>query len=122
LYSNLYLVKFMSHHPLNDAQLKTIFGERSVIWTTVKAWDAYPILTPPTKLDSFIVDDDLYYTNALERAVSTLETSTIAAKNTVALLLRKWLGNAFVLGHNCSFGEDTPHIAPGWSSWGCMSS
>lgn len=55
--------------------------------------------------------------------VSTMETSTVSARNAVALYLEKVLGFDFVNG-----GKDCPweppsasSSAPDWAGWGCQS-
>lgn len=115
-WDKLYLVKLFSHTPLSSSQLERILSGR-IVWTRHFAWNAYPQLTPPSKWPSFHVAQNLYNINAMERWISTMETSTIAAKNTVALLLQNWLGTAFVLGQNCTW--DSSGDAAHWDTWGC---
>ncbi|WFD30991.1 hypothetical protein MSPP1_002019 [Malassezia sp. CBS 17886] len=121
-YSRVFLVKLFSRSELDDAMLASLFFPGRVLWAHRKAWDAYPKLTPTTKLAPFVVDDNLYNINAMERWVSTMETSTVAAKNVVALVLEKWLGTSFVRGSHCAFNKSTPGVALDWASWGCYSS
>lgn len=115
-WDKLYLVKLFSHAPLSSRQLEHILSGR-IVWTKHHAWNAYPRLTPPSKWPSFHVAENLYNINVMERWVSTMETSTIAAKNTVALLLQNWLGTGFVLGQNCTW--DSSSDAARWDTWGC---
>lgn len=115
-WDKLYLVKLFSLAPLSPQQLERILSGRNV-WTRHHAWSAYPQLTPPSKWPSFHVAQNLYNINAMERWVSTVETSTIAAKNTVASLLQNWLGAGFVLGQNCTW--ESASVAAHWDTWGC---
>eukprot|EP01111_Echinosteliopsis_oligospora_P014506 TRINITY_DN5478_c0_g1_i1.p1 TRINITY_DN5478_c0_g1~~TRINITY_DN5478_c0_g1_i1.p1 ORF type:complete len:483 (+),score=106.57 TRINITY_DN5478_c0_g1_i1:363-1811(+) len=57
---------------------------------------AYPILRPTDKFVPTTLAPHLYYVNAFETAVSTIETETIAAKN-VARLAAKSLGYPYHL-------------------------
>ena len=116
----LHVVKLFSLQKLNDENIEDLFGKHRVLWTYRKRWDSYPILDVTDKFGDFEVDTNLYNINAMERWVSTMETSTVAAKNVVALLLEKWLGPKFVHGTNCHWNETSP--ASDWAGWGCDSS
>lgn len=50
------------------------------------SWKAYPILRPAPKWPPFVLHPGLYYVNAMESAVSTMETEIIASRNVVTLL------------------------------------
>lgn len=110
----LYAVKIFSLQPLSDSDIDTLLGKGTVRWVYRHTWDAYPLLRPTDKFAPFEVDRNLYNINAMERWISTMETSTLAAKNTVALLLQKWFGPHFVNGEKCAW--DAP---PEWAGWGC---
>ena len=64
------------------------------------------MLTPTQRFPKIEIDEGLYYSNAMESLVSTMETSTVAAKNTVGLLLKKWYGDEFVNGKDCKYGAE----------------
>ncbi|KAM9977910.1 hypothetical protein ACTFIR_011787 [Dictyostelium discoideum] len=49
-------------------------------------WSAYPVLTPAQKFPPIIIDQSLFYNNAFEHSVSTIETTTISSKNTARLI------------------------------------
>ncbi|KAN0042662.1 hypothetical protein ACTA71_011472 [Dictyostelium dimigraforme] len=55
-------------------------------------WSAYPVLTPAQKFPPIIIDQGLFYNNAFEHSVSTIETTTISSKNT-ARLITSYLNN-----------------------------
>lgn len=117
---HLYVVKVVSETELSDEQLAGFWGNASaVLWKRRQSWDAYPKLTATDKLGDFEVDAQLFNANALERWVSSMESSMIGAKNVVAVLLQRWLGAAFVLGSQCVWpeSEETRH----WAGWGCRS-
>ncbi|WFC95135.1 hypothetical protein MBRA1_001780 [Malassezia brasiliensis] len=118
----LYVVKLFSWAPIPSKTINKIFGNGKVVWTHEKSWSAFPKLTPTDRLGQFEVDTNLYNVNAMERLVSTMETSTLAAKNVVGLVLQKWLGSYFVHGVRCKWSSRTPDIATAWDSWGCHSS
>ena len=54
----------------------------------VAAWPEYNII--PKQLPSFVLDDGMFYINAIEMATSVMESSAIGAKN-VSLLAKEYL-------------------------------
>ncbi|KAE8243773.1 hypothetical protein A4X03_0g7679 [Tilletia caries] len=95
-----FLVKIFSQNPISDERLAELFGAGTMKWVYRKEWDAYPVLEPITEYPPIELDEGLYYVNALEPMISTMETSTVAARNAVALLLEKWYGSELVHGGN----------------------
>ncbi|KAH9926192.1 uncharacterized protein B0H18DRAFT_1006933 [Fomitopsis serialis] len=85
-----HVVKIFSRQRLSDEWLEGMFGK--VGWLLRKEWDAYPVLTPTTTFPSIKLARGLYYVNAFEPLISTMETETVAARNAVDLLLREELG------------------------------
>lgn len=66
-----------------------IFVRRNVL--EEHEWDfAYPKSKPITQYQPIILDERLFYINAVESAASTMEASVLGAKN-VALLLKNSL-------------------------------
>ncbi|KAI0318721.1 FAD/NAD-P-binding domain-containing protein [Amylostereum chailletii] len=80
------VVKIFSMAPVSNAWLGEMF-QGQVGWVLRKEWDAYPILPPTTSFPPVKLDRGLYYVNAFEPLISTMETETIAARNVVDLLL-----------------------------------
>ncbi|KOS15169.1 prenylcysteine oxidase precursor [Malassezia pachydermatis] len=119
-WNKLFVVKILSQKELEDDTLARLFGPSSVLWTTQKTWSAYPELPPTDKFGRFEIDDNLWNINALERWISTMETSLLASKNVVALLLQKWLGAAFILGQACKWEPNVVREATAWAGWGCQ--
>lgn len=79
--------KLFSLEALDDALLDSMFSRRA---DTVRfVWQAYPVLNPTPVWPPFRLAPGLYYVNAMESAVSTLETEAIAARNGVNLILRE---------------------------------
>ncbi|CCF50874.1 hypothetical protein NDA11_007499 [Ustilago hordei] len=120
-----YVVKIFSAAPISDSQLDRLFGLSTISWVKRHEWDSYPLLIPTDRFPKIEVDEGLYYSNAMESLVSTMETSTVAAKNTVGLLLKKWYGNDFVNGKDCEYGIEDEAKDPmknrNWAGWGCDS-
>ncbi|SJX64773.1 related to Prenylcysteine oxidase precursor [Sporisorium reilianum f. sp. reilianum] len=118
-----YIVKIFSPHPVSDALLARLFGSNTVSWIHRHTWDSYPYLTPTTRFPRIEVDASLFYPNAMESLVSTMETSTLAAKNAVGLLLQRWFGDEFVNGRECDWTgrERDPLENKNWAGWGCDS-
>ena len=75
---------------MNDSQIADIVdGRANVGWVYRKIWYAYP-RAPPRKNTFFPrinPDEGLYYVNAFESFISTMETQCLAAHNVVRLLL-----------------------------------
>src|SRR5439155_1370989 len=78
--------KIQSRAPLDNQLLSKLFVEKSEVLKV--HWKAYPVLTPTKNASSFKVRKGLYYVNAMESVVSTLETEAVAARNGVELLKR----------------------------------
>ena len=116
-----YVVKIFSPQAISDTLLSHLFGD-TVTWVKRHTWDSYPYLTPTDRFPRVQVDDKLYYSNAMESLVSTMETSTVSAKNTVGLLLRSWYGDEFVNGKDCDWSKvKDPEENENWAGWGCDS-
>lgn len=69
------LYKLFSAQVLNDAALGRLFEIEDV---TRMTWASYPRLAPVRNAPGFSLAPGLYYTGAMEYAVSTLETQAIA--------------------------------------------
>jgi hypothetical protein len=76
--------RIFSRAPLGERDLDMLFAGRD--HTQALSWSAYPTLTPSRDHPPFRIDTGLYYANALERTVSTMETEVIASRNVVNLL------------------------------------
>ncbi|EPQ61030.1 FAD/NAD P-binding domain-containing protein [Gloeophyllum trabeum ATCC 11539] len=82
-----WVVKIFSRERLSDEWLQVMFSGR-VGWVYRKEWDAYPELPPTMKFPPVKLERGLYYVNAFEPFISTMETETISARNVVDLLFR----------------------------------
>ncbi|KAI0271577.1 FAD/NAD-P-binding domain-containing protein [Gloeopeniophorella convolvens] len=83
-----WVVKIFSMEPVSDEWLANMF-QNQVSWVLRKEWDAYPVLPPTTKFPPVKLDDGLFYVNAFEPFISTMETETIASRNIVDALLHE---------------------------------
>ncbi|KAL6071772.1 Prenylcysteine oxidase-like [Balamuthia mandrillaris] len=83
------LYKIFSRQDMTEEVLSLLFRERSK--TVRYKWSAYTQLQPFTEVslwpDPVLDGADLYYINAFETVVSTIETETVASRNVVHLLL-----------------------------------
>ena len=68
-------------------------------------WDAYPVLPPTNSFPPIKLEKGLYYVNAFEPFISTMETETIAARNVVELLMREEFDASI-----CKRDESSPPI------------
>ncbi len=84
------IYKLFSREPVTDDLLSALFVEQKQVerWQ----WQAYPILAPMSPWPPFQLSRGLYYVNAMESAVSTMETEVIASHNVVNLLMRERQG------------------------------
>ncbi|WP_330633565.1 prenylcysteine lyase family protein [Halocatena halophila] len=53
------------------------------------SWEAYPVYEPPLLWPPFQLDHGIYYTNAMESAISSMETEVMGSRNVVNLLSRR---------------------------------
>ena len=83
--------KIFSRSDLSASQLNQLFI--NVNEMKVVSWLAYPHYTPPEKFWSFLLDDGVFYVNAIEHSASAMEMSAVSAKN------------AALLAHNYYTGE-----------------
>ncbi|KAF8641081.1 hypothetical protein AX17_000725 [Amanita inopinata Kibby_2008] len=81
-------VKIFSKEPVTDDWLQNLF-HGNVGWVYRKQWHAYPLLPPVTAFPPTRLDRGLFYVNAFEPFISTMETETIASRNVVDLLLNE---------------------------------
>lgn len=116
-----HLVKIFSLAPLSDGKLASILGDKTIAWTYRQQWESYPELHPTRDFPPIRPDQGIYYINAFEPLVSTMETSTVASRNAVALMLEQWYGLDFVTGKQCQFQAYTQDddAREGWDGWGC---
>ncbi|CAE6398946.1 unnamed protein product [Rhizoctonia solani] len=103
-----YIVKIFSKSWVTGKWLEKVFGTGNVGWIHRTQWDAYPHLPPTTTYPSVKPAAGLYYVNAFEPFISTMETETIASLNAVDLLLHDRYGRG-VCGYKTE--EDFPSEA-----------
>ncbi|KAJ3053894.1 hypothetical protein HK097_003132 [Rhizophlyctis rosea] len=91
--SSVSIVKFFSPKPISDSVLDDIFSTREQ--THRHAWDlpgSYPYL--PVRDEEWEVpvevEAGVYYVNAMESWISTMETETVAGRNVANLIWRRW--------------------------------
>lgn len=65
----------------------------------------------------------LYWQESSPRLISTMETSTVSARNAVGLYLEKLFGFDFVHGgEHCPWQQSEDNLSTGdWAGWGCQS-
>jgi prenylcysteine oxidase/farnesylcysteine lyase len=82
--------KVCSPQPLTRDQCLSLFPETNPDDSVCCNWLAYPRYIAPYRAASFILDEGVFYINAIEMAASAMEMSAIGAKN-AALLARDYL-------------------------------
>ncbi|KAJ3507454.1 hypothetical protein NLJ89_g6296 [Agrocybe chaxingu] len=111
-------VKIFSDHALTDEWLSEMF-QGQVGWVLRKEWDAYPKVPPTSTFPPVKLDRGLYYVNAFEPFISTMETETVASRNVVDLMLSNEF-NSGICGRTISAvesdasedGAQKPLVAP----------
>jgi len=78
------IYKVFSRETLTDEQISELFAKPSEVERFV--WLAYPVLKPSQQWPPFRLGRRIYYANAMESAVSTMETEAVAGRNVVGLL------------------------------------
>ncbi len=83
-----YVYNFISKTPAKIEDLETIFSDiRTVV---AQDWEyAYPKIEPIKQLNPLVLDEDLYYLNAVECATTAMEASLIGSKNIANLITEK---------------------------------
>ncbi|KAJ3417370.1 hypothetical protein HDV05_004835 [Chytridiales sp. JEL 0842] len=96
------ITKIFSPQPMNDTVLNQIYSK--IVRVDRYEWDSYPYLKPREKMPDMELDvgsglkgaveswGGVFHVNAFEAAISTMESETVAARNVVQLLLRRWKG------------------------------
>ncbi|KAH7875610.1 Prenylcysteine lyase-domain-containing protein [Lentinula edodes] len=83
-----WVVKIFSESPVEDKWLQSLFNDQ-VGWVHRAEFDAYPKLPPTSSFPPVKLDHGLFYVNAFEPFISTMETETLASRNVVDLLLNE---------------------------------
>lgn len=80
--------KLFSAKPLTQQELDQIFLKRGE--PVAIDWFAYPEYNPPEQFPKFVLDDGVFYINAIEKSASAMEMSAVGAMNG-SLLTWKYL-------------------------------
>ncbi|TFL03633.1 Prenylcysteine lyase-domain-containing protein [Pterulicium gracile] len=96
-----WIVKVFSLREVSDEWLRSALGD-TIGWVSRKEWDAYPLGTPSDEFAPVRVDKGLFYVNSFENFISTMETSTVASRNVVDLLLNEEFNGAGVCRRSLS--------------------
>ncbi|TFK83419.1 hypothetical protein K466DRAFT_555076 [Polyporus arcularius HHB13444] len=99
-----WVVKIFSKQRLEDEWLRGMFDGK-LGWVLRKEWDAYPVLPPTVEFPPIKLADGLYYVNAFEPVISTMETETLAARNVVDLLMQEQYDAGLCKPHLTEEGE-----------------
>jgi hypothetical protein len=95
------IFKLFSRDALGPDLLDALFSSWSILHH--RDWKAYPHFQPPEEMCPFILRpfERILYTSALETAVSAMEISAIAAKNSAILLAQSLGKGAWAPGARC---------------------
>ena len=78
------IYKLFTREQVSESLLDELFSRRDVVEQI--RWEAYPVLRPVADLPPFRLAEGLYWVNAMEYAVSTIETQAVAARNVANLV------------------------------------
>jgi len=81
-----HIYKIASDRSLDERLLNDLFLNIDEVFTMT--WRAYPCMNPKASTIPFTLTGGLYYVNAMENIVSTLETEVLASRNAVRLMRR----------------------------------
>jgi prenylcysteine oxidase/farnesylcysteine lyase len=81
------IYKLFSREPLAESLLDEVFSSFDAVEQV--RWQAYPVLRPSRDLPPFRLAEGLYWVNAMEFAVSTMETEAVAARNVANLVAQQ---------------------------------
>ena len=98
--------KVFSRSDLTDSQLNELFSRVNEV--KVVSWLAYPHFTPPEKFWSFVLDDGVFYINAIEHSASAMEMSAVSSKNAALLAHQYYTGKASNVPPENSSSNTTP--------------
>ena len=82
--------KVFSPEPLSQDELLQMFSDVDLSTVQQYDWLGYPEYDSPEQAPPFVLDDGVFYINAIEKVFSAMEMSVIGAKN-AALLAREYL-------------------------------
>ncbi|KAK1822737.1 hypothetical protein LTR12_002876 [Friedmanniomyces endolithicus] len=98
-----YLYKIFSPEPPNSTFLTHLLGlkqphhhaesgisEEDISWIYRKVWDSYPYEVPRVTFEEIELDENLYYTSAMDGFISTMETNALMGMNVARLIADKW--------------------------------
>ncbi len=75
--------KVFSRKSLTEEQKGKLFPQATESKEVI--WLAYPHYTPPEKFLPFVLDEGVFYVNAIEWSTSAMEMSALSAKNAALL-------------------------------------
>jgi len=81
------IVKFFSTQELSEKDLDKIFSKRFA--TKKHEWFAYPILKKNLQMPPIKLNENLYYVNAFESAISVMEGEAVSGRNIARLITAK---------------------------------
>jgi len=81
------ILKFFSLEPLTDETVRRVIQDVRAIHRL--EWDAYPIMDVAPQTAPFEIAPGVYFPNALEAMISTMETETIAGRAVGALVAER---------------------------------
>ena len=81
--------KLFSTRPLTQDELDRVFLKQEGEAVAID-WRAYPEYNPPEKFPGFVLDEGVFYINAIEKSASAMEMSAVGAMN-CSLLAWKYL-------------------------------
>ena len=58
---------------------------------TLNTGSSYPYEYPRVTFERYVLDEDMWYTSAMDAFISTMETNALSGKNVARLVMDKWM-------------------------------
>ena len=104
--NNESIVTFTSTEPLPDDLFRDVFKSQSTAILEHQWKAAYPIFRPITKLPPTKLDKGLFYVNAIEPAISSMETSGVVSLNRCTNAKKRFAQHIIIINKSVQFKKE----------------
>lgn len=77
-------------HSTDDIDSESGVSKRDITWMYRKLWSSYPEERPRVTFENLELDENLWYTSAMDAFISTMETNALSGMNIARLVVDKW--------------------------------
>ncbi|TKA43669.1 hypothetical protein B0A54_05452 [Friedmanniomyces endolithicus] len=90
--------------------METGISEEDISWIYRKVCDSYPYEVPRVTFEEIQLDENLYYTSAMDGFISTMETNALMGMNVARLIADRW--QAKMARGAARGGREAPMLLP----------